>query len=402
MDISIPSNLLEKILQIADITVSSTYDKYLNYWPIFVIGLLFSFFAIPIIGNIAKKFNITYLPGIGRKGRDFDNPEKAIHDVETPALGGLAVTIPILLAIPLLFRLDATTVPILIALAILIAGSLLDDIFNLSSKIQLGYQLLAASVIAFSILDLSFVSFFTDDFLNLSMFTWSSHIFSLPLSFVFPGDLILIFWILLCTNSVKWVGGSPGLVESYSLIIFILLFIIGVREFSLFSSSMSVLIAGSLISLLYFAYPSQKIMSGSSGKSIYGFLISILAIIGGLKFSTTLMLLAVPIIDALYVIIYRAIKYKPKNFIELMKINDTSHLHHKLLKLDLSVKQILLIETAASLTIGSFAILTTGALRYFALIFGLAFVIAFIFIINYKASKKEDSKKSSPESKYSY
>ncbi|MDX9738769.1 MAG: hypothetical protein RBT33_00185 [Candidatus Dojkabacteria bacterium] len=402
MDISIPSNLLEKILQITDIALSSTYDKYLNYWPIFVIGLLFSFLAIPIIGNLAKKFNITYIPGIGRKGRDFDNPEKAIHDVETPALGGLAVTIPIILAIPLLFRLDATTIPILIALGILIVGSLLDDIFNLSSKIQLGYQLLAASVIAFSILDLSFVSFFTDDFLNLSMYTWSSNIFSLPLSFVFPGDLILIFWILLCTNSVKWVGGSPGLVESYSLIIFLLLFIIGVREFSLFSSSISILIAGSLISLLYFAYPSQKIMSGSSGKSIYGFLISILAIIGGLKFSTTLMLLAVPIIDALYVIIYRAIKYKPKNFIELMKINDTSHLHHKLLKLDLSVKQILLIETAASLAIGSFAILTTGALRYFALIFGLAFVISFIFIINYKASKREDSKKSSPESKYSY
>lgn len=402
MDISIPSNLLEKILQITDIALSSTYDKYLNYWPIFVIGLLFSFLAIPIIGNLAKKFNITYIPGIGRKGRDFDNPEKAIHDVETPALGGLAVTIPIILAIPLLFRLDATTIPILIALGILIVGSLLDDIFNLSSKIQLGYQLLAASVIAFSILDLSFVSFFTDDFLNLSMYTWSSNIFSLPLSFVFPGDLILIFWILLCTNSVKWVGGSPGLVESYSLIIFLLLFVIGVRDFSLFSSSISILIAGSLISLLYFAYPSQKIMSGSSGKSIYGFLISILAIIGGLKFSTTLMLLAVPIIDALYVIIYRAIKYKPKNFIELMKINDTSHLHHKLLKLDLSVKQILLIETAASLAIGSFAILTTGALRYFALIFGLAFVISFIFIINYKASKREDSKKSSPESKYSY
>ncbi len=402
MDISIPSNLLEKILQITDITVSSTYDKYLNYWPIFVIGFLFSFFAIPIIGNIAKKFKITYLPGIGRNGKDFDNPEKAIHDVETPALGGLAVTIPILLAIPLLFRLDATTIPILIALGILIIGSVLDDIFNLSSKIQLGYQLLAASVIAFSILDLSFVSFFTDDFLNLSMFTWTSHILSLPLSFVFPGDLILIFWILLCTNSVKWVGGSPGLVESYSLIIFVLLFIIGVRDSSLFSSSISLLIAGSLISLLYFAYPSPKIMSGSSGKSIYGFLISILAIIGGLKFSTTLMLLAIPIIDALYVIIYRAIKYKPKNFIELMKINDTSHLHHKLLKLDLSAKQILLIETAASLAIGSFAILTTGALRYFALIFGLASVITFIFIINYKASKKEGPKKSSPESKYSY
>lgn len=157
-----------------------------------------------------------------------------------------------------------------------------------------------------------------------------------------------------------------------------------------------------MISLLYFAYPSPKIMSGSSGKSIYGFLIAILALISGVKFSTTLMLLALPIIDALYVIIYRSFKYKPKNPLELMKINDTSHLHHRLLKLDLTSKQVLLIETVLSLVIGSLAILTTGALRYFALIFGIAFVISFIVFINYRANKKEESKEKSPESKYSY
>lgn len=402
MDFSIPTSILEKILKINDINISSEYDKYLNYWPLFVVGLILSFILIPIIGNIAKKFHITYVPGKGRNGKDFDNPEKAIHDVETPALGGLAITIPILLGILILFRLDATTIPILLALGVLVVGSALDDVFNLSSKVQIVYQLLAAVIIAFSIIDLSFVSFFTDDFLNLSAYSWSFNIFSFPLSFVFPGDLILIAWILLCINSVKWVGGSPGLVESYSLIIFLLLFLVGVRTFSLFSSSISILIAGSMISLLYFAYPSPKIMSGSSGKTIYGFLIAILALISGVKFSTTLMLLALPIIDALYVIIYRSFKYKPKNPLELMKINDTSHLHHRLLRLDLTSKQILLIETSLSLVIGSFAILTTGALRYFALIFGIAFVISFIVFINYRANKKEDSKKKSPESKYSY
>jgi len=402
MDISIPTKLLEKILQINEITLSSVYDKYLVYWPIFVLGLLSAFFMTPIVGNLSKKFGITYLPGMSRSKKEHDNPEKALHEVETPAMGGLVVTIPIIFAILLLFRLDATTIPMLLALIVLMVGSGLDDIFNLSSKGQLAYQLLAATIIAFSIIDLSYISFFANDLLNLSAYTWNTDIFSIPVSFVFPGDLILILWIFLCINSVKWVGGSPGLVESYSLVIFVLLFIIGVRNFSIFSSSMSILIAGSLISLLYFAYPSPKIMSGSSGKSIYGFLIAMLALVGGLKFSTTIMLLAIPILDAIYVIIYRMIKYKPKNPIELMRINDTSHLHHRLLKLDLTNKQILLIETSASLVIGSFAILTTGALRYFALIFGLAFVISFIVFINYKANKKEEGKKMSPESKYSY
>ena len=143
-------------------------------------------------------------------------------------------------------------------------------------------------------------------------------------------------------------------------------------------------------------------MSGSSGKSVYGFLISILALISGAKFSTTIMLLALPIIDAIYVIIYRYITYKPKNPIELMKINDTSHLHHQLLKLNFTSVQILLIETAVALLVGSFAILATGALRYFALIFGTALIIGFIVFTNYKKKTKKEKEKPSPESKYSY
>lgn len=402
MDISIPNRILENILQLNKISLSSQYDRYLNYWPLFVAGIIFSFVILPLIGNVANKFGITYKPRTKRKNKDFDNPEKAIHDSETPALGGLAITIPVLIAMVIFFRLDPFTLPILIAFLVLLIGSTLDDILNLSSKIQIGYQILAAAIIAFSIIDLSHVSFFTNDFLNLTSATFSTSILSIPISFVFPGDIILMIWILLCINSVKWVGGSPGLVESYALVIFLLLFVIGVRTFSLFSSSLSILISGSLISLLYFAFPSPKIMSGSSGKSVYGFLISILALVSGIKFSTTIMLLALPIVDALYVIIYRYIKYKPKNLLDLMKINDTSHLHHQLLKLNFSSRQVLLIETAISILIGSFAILSTGALRYFALTFGIASVIAFIVFINYKASKKEKVKESSPESKYSY
>lgn len=403
MDPSIPTTILEKILGMytLDVVVDS-YNKYLNYWPIFLTGLIFSFVILPIIGKFAIKWGAIYQPKIKRRNREYDNPEKAIHEIDTPALGGLAIALPVIIGMLLLFRLDGFTIPILLATFILVLGSILDDIFNLSSKIQMGYQLLASSIIAFSIIDLANISFFTNDFLNLTTYTWSTQILTIPLSFVFPGDIFLIVWILFCINAVKWVGGSPGLIESYSLIIFLLLFIIGVRTFSLFSSTFSILITGSLLSLLYFAFPSPKIMSGSSGKTIYGFLISVLALISGVKFSTTIMLLALPLIDALYVIFYRYITYKPKNILDLMRINDTSHIHHQLLKLNLSSRQILLLETSISLLIGSLAILSTGALRYFALIFGLSTVIAFIVYVNYKAHRKEKQKEGSPESKYSY
>lgn len=155
---------------------------------------------------------------------------------------------------------------------------------------------------------------------------------------------------------------------------------------------------------LIFAFPPQKIFTGSSGKSVYGFLICILAIVADTKISTTAMLLILPLVDFVYVIVKRYITYKPKSFGELMKISGLDHLHHQLIKLNLSRKQIVLIETSATLLLGSFAILTTGAIRYFTLTISLSLGIAFIVYINIKASKgkEKEEKKQTPESKYSY
>lgn len=402
MDISVPSTILEKVLSLNEIDISLDFNKYITYWPLLVIGLIISFLLVPLIGKLATKYGITYKPRVKRNNREFDNPEKALHDIETPALGGLAITIPALIAIFLLFRLDVFTLPILVALLILIIGSTLDDIFNLPANIQFGYQVLASAVIAVSIIDLTFISFFANDTLNLVTNSWSGNILGLPYSLVFPGDLILFAWILFCINAVKWVGGSPGLVESYSLVIFTLLFLIGVRTFSMFTSTVSIVIAGSLVALLLFAFPSPKIMSGSSGKTLYGFLISVLALISGTKISITLLLLAIPLIDAIYVLVHRYLKYRPKNPLELMRINDATHLHHQLLKLNLSNKQVLMLETSVTLLISSIAILTTGAFLYFGIIFGFALVIGLIVFVNYKANKRETAKSESPESKYSY
>lgn len=402
MDFASANTLLQKLLgYIPEILKNLTYTKYLEFWPIFLIGIGLSFILTPIIGYIAVKRDITYKPAVQRMGRSFDNPNKAMHEGVTPALGGLAISVPIFLAIIMFFKLDGFTIPILVALGILIIGSVLDDIFNLPSWIQFLYQILAAGIIAFSIIDLTNISFLN---IELESRTLSFPLFNIQQSFVFPGDLILFFWILICINAVKWTAGSPGIIEANSLVIFSLIFVIAVRESSLFSSTLSILAAGTLLVFLFFAFPPQKIMSGSAGKTLYGFLICLLAIIADLKISTTIMLLLLPLIDFIYVIVKRIFVNKPKNIMDLMKINDTNHLHHQLLKLNISRKNVVLIEMSATLLLGSFAILTTGAIRYFAIILGIAIGIAFIVLINIKASKKKagGEEPKSPESKYSY
>ncbi len=402
MDISTSTTILNSLFNFIPQTFQgSVYAKYIQYWPILLIGMVLALILTPIIGHIATKYDITYKPGVKRKDKEFENEQKAVHEGVTPALGGLALTIPALIAILVFFRLDSFTLPLVLALSILIIGTALDDIFNLPAKIQFGYQLLAASIIAFSAINLTNLSLFN---LPLDSYVWNFSILGLQQSLALPGDILLIFWILVCINAVKWTAGSPGIIEANSLIIFALIFVIAIRSTSLFSGTLSILMAGGLLVFLIFAFPPQKIMTGSSGKTIYGLLICVLALIADSKFSTTIMLLALPVIDFAYVIIKRFIIYKPKNLIELIRISDTNHIHHQLLKLNLNRKQVVLIETAITLFLGSFAVLSTGALRFFAIILALALCIAFIVYINIRASQRKftDKKGESPESKYSY
>lgn len=402
MDFSSSNILLQKLLtHFSDLITSDLYSKYIDFWPILLFGIGISLVLTPLIGHFAQKHDITYKPFSKRNEKDFDNPQKAMHEGITPSLGGLVLSITIFAAILMFFKLDSFTIPILVALGILIVGSFFDDILNLPAKVQFLYQILAALVISFSIINLTNISFFN---IELQSTAWNFSLLNIQQSFVFPGDLILFVWVLMCINAVKWTAGSPGIVEANSLIIFALIFVIALREAAIFSSTLSILAVGILLIFVVFAFPPQKIMSGSSGKTIYGFLICILALIADSKMSTTLMLLALPLIDFIYVIVKRIFILKPKNPLALLRINDTNHLHHQLLKLNLSRKQVVLLEMSATLFLGSFAILTTGAIRYFALILGVAIGVAFVVLINIKASRKKngDEDDKSPESKYSY
>ncbi len=402
MDWSRSTVLLLKTLELIDFsTLSEVWVAYLKYFPIFLIGAIVSLILTPLIGHIALKYDITYKPKEKRMGKDFENEKKALHEGITPSLGGLAITIPVLVAIPLFFEMNSFTIPIFLSILVLVVGSALDDIFNLPAKIQFLYQAIAATILAFSIINLTNLSIIN---LPLDAYTWNFSIFGIQQSFVFPGDLILILWIIVCINAFKWTAGSPGIIEGNSLIIFLLIFIIAVRTRSQFSSALSILIAGGMLVFFIFALPPQKIMTGSAGKSVYGFLICVLSIVTDAKLSTTLILLTLPLLDFAYVVIRRYIIHKPKNLLDLMRISGPEHFHHQLIKLGLSRTQVVLVEIVITLFFGSFAILTAGAVRYFALILALALGIGLILYTNIRASKKREEKKKteSPESRFSY
>ena len=284
MDFSIPLdflyNLINKLpLQI----VERDYAKYLQYWPVFAIGFVIALLLTPILGQIALKNNIVYKPQEKRQGQEHDNPEKAMHTGIIPGLGGIAIILPVIVAMLIFFKLDSFTIPIIISLSILFIGSILDEIYNLPAKVQFAYQIVSAFIIVLSIIDLTEITLLTENPISLEIFSWQFNILGIQQSLIFPGDIILLFWILVCINAFKWTGGTPGLIESNSIVIYALIFILAIRDNSTFVATTSILAAGGLLAFLIYALPPPKIFSGSPGRTVYGFLICILALIADAK-----------------------------------------------------------------------------------------------------------------------
>lgn len=388
--------------------IPDSYFKYLQFAPIFAIAFLASLLLTPIVGQIARKYKIVDIPARSRKSRlnRFDDPTRHIHRRRTPNLGGLAVILPFVAFLLLFLSQTPPIIAFVAAILLLVVVGVLDDIYNLPASVQMAAHIIASLIVAIAVVDLKEVTNPFGGQIDVSWFDIPFKIGSATFNLVFPGDLFVIPWIILCVNALKWVSGSDALLEGNMIVALLLIAVLGVRNQLGAIVAMSVLLAGGVTGFTVFNFPPAKIFSASVGKTLFGFLVAVLAILNSTKIATTILILALPLTDAAFVLLKRYLNHKPKNLFDLMKINDKEHLHHQLLKMNFSARRILLIEASITLFFGSIAILTTEALRLFLLVFGVFVVAMGILYINYRAKKQSDNEPpetpDSPESKYSY
>ncbi|MDC3170806.1 undecaprenyl/decaprenyl-phosphate alpha-N-acetylglucosaminyl 1-phosphate transferase [Prochlorococcus sp. AH-716-E13] len=208
---------------------------------------------------------------------------------------------------------------------------LFEDFFTLSPFLRLALQALVMSVIWYQgfgiqILDISF--------LNLK----STELMLSPIL----NFLITFLWLVGVTNAINWVDGLDGLLGGTALINFLGIASISFYQgnFTLFYISLSLVgcCAGFLV---YNFYPS-RIFMGDSGSYFLGFSLASLSILtftsfnaetllGDFSIHKSLCLLAIPILDMIFVIFLR-IKEARSPFLP-----DRSHLHFRILDTGISV-----------------------------------------------------------------
>ncbi len=163
------------------------------------------------------------------------------------------------------------------------------------------------------------------------------------------GSIGAFVWFMILMNIMNFLDGADGLASLVALITCIAL--VGVSLLSATQDGTTLLLAfiacGAIGAFFLWNTPSARVYLGTSGSWFLGLILGMIAIIGGGKMATVLIVLALPLIDALFVIIHRIVSGK------LPWVGDTKrHLHHKLHDAGVSQWGILLLAGLLTATLG--------------------------------------------------
>lgn len=298
-----------------------------------------------------------------------------IHKNSISRFGGVAIILAFLAATLFDTRLIASTqlnLVLLAALAILFFG-IIDDIKEIFWKKQILFQVILVLSLALLGLRLEYI---TNPFGGVYLFDgmWG----------VVISIFITLCWIIFLMNAINWIDGVDGVSGIVTLIASATIFFLSLKP-EVNQPPIGIITAalmGALVSFLIFNLHPAKIMAGTSGSMFMGFILAVLAIFAGAKIATTLMVLAVPIIDALWVLGERI--YHGKSVFTA----DQRHLHHKLLKIGWSVRKIFIFYFFTTVTVAALALKMRSLGKITTMIIFSLMMFSFLAVLARYNSKK--------------
>jgi len=331
---------------------------FLILWSI-ITSAIITYMITPYVIKIALRFQLV------------DNPKIRPHPAHThqgiiPRAGGLAIFIGIFWPLVLLFPQVKQIIGIFIASVILICVGLWDDRKDRSPYIRFFTNCLAAVIVITCGITIPYI---TNPFGGI-----------LPLS-PWQGNLLAFIWIIWTTNIIGWSGGVDGQLPGFVSIAAVTIGLLSLRYALLDPQQLPVLVlsfltAGAFFGFLPWNYYPQKIMPGYGGKTLAGFLLAILSIMAFSKLGTALLVLAMPMTDAVFMLFKRIVSRKSP-------VRATrEHLHHHLLRLGWGKRKIAVFYWLISAAFGIFALLLNSRQKVFVTILVMVIIVGFIFWVN--------------------
>jgi len=321
-----------------------------------------SFFFLPFtISFVVAMALLIFFIMLGKKNISKDDriSKRHSHGKGISRFGGVALIISFVIAIILdknLF-IDAPLLGVIISCILILFFGVLDDIKQISWKIQLFLQSIVVLLIYIMGVKLTYI---TNPFGGILLFDSG---FGYVIGFI-----VSVIWIMFIMNAMNWIDGSDGIAGGVTLIGIISIFFLSLRpevnQPPIAIITMSIM--GGLLAFIIFNFYPAKIMAGTSGANFMGFILAVLAIFAGAKIATTLLVLVVPIVDALWVMLERSLAGKS------IFLADKRHLHFKLSNMGWSSKKICLFYYGITALVAMIALNTNTI--------GKAWVFVFIIV----------------------
>jgi len=274
----------------------------------FLYGFLAALAITPVVRFFAKKKGILDRPDGARKR----------HAAPTPLLGGVAVFAAFALAVGLSlggllggFLPAKHLIGILCGGLILVVGGYLDDRYDLPPRVQILFPTAAALAVIASGIGASVITDPLGGVLHLDAWQWT--VFSwrgAPYRLTLPADLFTFAWMMGMMYTTKLLDGLDGLVSGLGVIGFTVLAVYSLSPLAAEPelARLAMGAAGASGGFLFYNARPASIFLGEGGSTLIGYLLGVLAILAGGKIGVTLMILAVPIMDAAWTIVRRLLQ----------------------------------------------------------------------------------------------
>lgn len=346
------------------------------------IALVINLILLPLILRVAHR----------RKWYDRPNSRK-LHSGLIPRLGGPGIFLSFTaasLVTPALLRwlsggslrglLQPRFAALYVGVTLLHLVGLLDDFKNLRAAWKLVLQFTAAGIVV------------AGGFLIRSLTLPYLGTFQLGAA-AYP---ITLLWLVVIANALNLIDGMDGLAAGIGAFAAAAMGVIAVLQYSPASAVLAFSLLGSLVAFLIFNFPPARIFMGDSGSLFLGLLLAALPLVDGIPAVTAfgslivpITLLIIPILDTITAIA-RRLRHR-RSIISA----DKQHIHHKLLAMGLSERQILAVVYAVSAYLGLVAVTSVVLPReinvYLILVVWVGSLLAY-WLLNYVEKRNRQSR----------
>jgi len=283
-------------------------------------GLIKNLLLFPLLSAFLVSVTVTPLViFLYRRLGWVEDPQKThrpkdTHTYPVPRGGGIPIYLSLLVTGIIFLPLDTQLKGIIAGITIMAIIGVADDRLDLNPYLRFFLEFLAAGFVVISGIGIRFITNPFGGVINLS-----------PVI----ATLVALVWIVFLANIVDWAKGFDGqlpgvvVIAGITIALFSLRYSADITQWPV--AILASITAGAYLGFLPYNFYPQKIMPGYGGGTLAGFIIAILTILSTSKILTGMVVLGVPLIDAVYSIIRRISTSKSPVW------GDRGHLHHKIL-----------------------------------------------------------------------